>query len=407
MTPTSGRSTSTPDAAEKLSTWLAIDGRAYVRNLRTFRRIVGPDVLLMAVLKANAYGHGARTLTPLAVAEGVDYIGVNSLDEFQEIRDLAGEVPVCLLGPTLPNQAEAVVAAGVEPTVSMLETLAALAAAARAGGRTVAVHVKVETGTHRQGVPPEEIPAWCTWLRDHAEVRLRGLHTHFANIEDTTDHTYARLQMARLAEARQAFATLGAAPELTHSACSAATIVMPPTHRDLVRLGISGYGLWPSRETLLSTLLTHVTDPDLVPVLSWHARIAQIKETAAGEFVGYGCAFRATHAMRLAVLPVGYYDGYDRRLSAQAYVLAPGGRRAPVVGRICMNMLMIDITDLPDVALGEPVTLIGQSGGEVIPVDALARLCGTIHYEFAARLGRHLPRLLTGCDPAGAEAARP
>jgi alanine racemase len=378
-----------------LAAWLAIDGRAYVRNLRTFRRIVGPDILLMAVLKANAYGHGARTLAPLAVAEGVDYIGVHSLDEFREIRDLTEDVPVCLLGPTLPSQASAVIAAGVEPTVSMLETVAALAAEARAAGRTVAVHVKVETGTHRQGVLPEEIPSWCAWLRDHPEVRLRGLHTHYANIEDTTDHTYARRQIARLSEARQAFVALGHAPELTHSACSAATIVMPQTHRDLVRLGISSYGLWPSRETLLSTLLAHVTDPDLAPVLSWRARVAQIKETAAGEYVGYGCTFRATHAMRLAVLPIGYYDGYDRRLSAQAYVLVRG-RRAPVVGRICMNMMMIDLTDMPEVTLGEVVTLIGQDGAEVITVDALARLCGTIHYEFAARIGRHLPRLLTG-----------
>jgi alanine racemase len=394
------------DPVETLATWLEIDGRAYVHNLRTFRRIVGPDVLVMAVLKANAYGHGASVLAPLAVGEGVDYIGLHSLDEFLEIRDLVEDVPVCLLGPTLPSQASAVVAAGAEPTVSMLETVAALAQAARAAGRTVAIHIKAETGTHRQGVALEEIPAWCDFLREHGEVRFRGMHTHFANIEDTTDHTFARRQMAQLAEARRAFAEHGQVPELTHSACSAATIVMPQTHRDLVRLGISSYGLWPSRETLLSTLLSRVTDPDLVPVLRWYARIAQIKETAAGEYVGYGCTFRTTHAMRMAVLPVGYFDGYDRRLSAQSYVLVRG-RRAPVVGRICMNMTMIDITDMPEVELGEQVTLIGQCGGETIAVDALARLCGTIHYEFAARLGRHLPRLLASGAPDAAEAKQP
>ncbi len=406
MTPKgSGQHRQHEDAPRPLpASWLAIDGRAYQENLRTFRRIAGPEVLLMAVCKANAYGHGARVLVPLAVEAGVDYIGVHALEEASEVSDLTGRTPVCILGPTLPDQAEHVVAAGVEPTVSSLETAGALAAAADAAGREVRIHIKVETGTHRQGIDAEEIPDWCTFLERNPRVRLRGLHTHFANIEDTTDHSYARRQIDRLREARAAFAARGHVPELTHSACSAAAIVMPETHRDMVRLGIASYGLWPSRETLLSTLLARVTDPELLPVLSWHARIAQIKTVAAGEHVGYGCTFRATHAMRLAVLSVGYYDGYDRRLSAQGYVLVRG-RRAPIVGRICMNMTMVDITDMPDVRLGEVATLIGHSDGEVVSVDKLAALCGTIHYEFVARLGRHLPRVLRS-DEAPDQAVR-
>jgi alanine racemase len=355
--------------------------------------MLGERIKLMAVVKANAYGHGARLMTPLAVAAGIDYLGVNSLAEFEEIRDLCGELPVCILGPSFLWDAEAIVAAGVEPTLSSLEVAEALARAAARAERTVSVHLKVETGTHRQGILPDEIPSWCRLLSGHPQIRFRGLHTHFANIEDTTDHTIARRQLARLLEARSAFVEHGQTPEMTHSACSAAAIVMQQTWGDMARLGIASYGLWPSRETYLSTLLSHQAGPDLLPVLTWKARIAQIKTAGAGEYIGYGCTFRATRPLKLAVLPVGYYDGYDRRLSGHGYVLVRG-RRAPIVGRVCMNMTMVDISDVPDPRLGEEVILIGRSGSEAISADTLAALCGNINYEVAARLGRHIPRLL-------------
>lgn len=375
--------------------WIEIDVAAYRHNLRALRRILRPGARRMAVVKANAYGHGARIIAATAVAEGVEYLGVHSLDEAREIADRSGGTPICLLGPTLPGEAEAVVAAGVEPTVSELEVARALAAAARARQRRVAVHIKVETGTHRLGIFREEIPAWCDLLRDCPELLFRGLHTHYANIEDTTDHTFARRQYAALREAADRFRAGGQAPEMVHSACSAAAIVMDQTHGDLVRLGIASYGLWPSRETYLSTLLSQRMGPELIPVLAWKTRIAQLKEVPAGEYVGYGCAFRTTHAMRLAVLPLGYYDGYDRRLSGRGYVLVRG-KRAPIVGRICMNMTMADLTDLPEATLGEEVVLIGRSGNESVTADTLATLCGTINYEIVARLGRHLARTVRG-----------
>jgi len=373
--------------------WIEIDGNAYRRNLRAFRGITAPGVRLMAVVKADAYGHGVRCITPLARDERVDYLGIHSLAEYEAIRDLVGDLPVCLLGPTLPEEASDVAAAGVEPTVSSLEVARALAVAARANDRPIPIHIKLETGTHRQGIHPEEIPDWCRLLSEESGLRFRGLHTHYANIEDTTDHTFARHQVVRLREGRASFIANGQTPEITHSACSAAAIVMQQTHGEMIRLGIASYGLWPSRETYLSTLLSQRPGPELLPVLTWKTRVAQIKEVAAGEYVGYGCAFRATRAMRLAVLPIGYSDGYDRRLSAQGYVLLRG-RRAPVVGRVCMNMTMVDVSDASDVSLGEETVLLGQSGGEEITADALAALCGTINYEIVSRLGRHIPRRL-------------
>jgi len=381
--------------AERAPVWIEVDAAAYRHNLRALGRILAPGARRMAVVKANAYGHGARVVVPLALAEGVDYLGVHSLEEYREIADLTGGTPVCLLGPTLPSQAEQTAAAGVEPTVSEMEVLCGLAGAARALARRVSVHVKVETGTHRQGILFDEIPAWAEFFRGHPEVRLRGMHTHYANIEDTTDHTIARRQFARLEEARRRFGELGSPPEMVHSACSAAAIVMEQTHADLVRLGIASYGLWPSRETYLSTLLSQRMGPELVPVLSWKTRIAQIKEVPVGEYIGYGCSLRTTHAMRLAVLPVGYYDGYPRALSGRGYVLIHG-RRAPLAGRVCMNMTMVDITDLPEARLEDEAILIGRNGGDAVTADALAALCGTINYEIVSRIGRHLPRAARG-----------
>lgn len=376
-----------------MAQWIEISGKAYRHNLRAFRRILGPGVKLMAVVKANGYGHGAAQIAALAVSERVDCLGLHALDEIAAIRAAAGDTPICLLGPSYPWEADAIAAAGVEPTVTSLEVARELARAGEALGREIPVHVKVETGTHRQGIDPSEIPAWAAFFAATRGIRFRGLHTHFANIEDTTDHTFARRQIARLNEARAAFAEQGTEPELFHSACSAAAIVMAETHGDLVRLGIASYGLWPSRETYLSTLLSQRMGPELLPVLRWRSRIAQIKNVPTGSYVGYGCTFRATHAMRLAVVPVGYSDGYDRRLSGRGHVLVRG-RRAPVIGRICMNMMMVDITDHPEVAAGEIVTLIGPDDAEEISVDAIAALCGTINYEIVARLGAHIPRIL-------------
>ncbi|MFH1144908.1 MAG: alanine racemase [Candidatus Eisenbacteria bacterium] len=375
--------------------WVEIDAAAYRHNLRALARVLRPGTRRMAVVKANAYGHGARLITPLALTEGVDYLGVHSLGEFEELAGLAGATPVCLLGPTLPRNAAATVASGVEPTVSELEIAEALAAQARAQARPIHVHIKVETGTHRQGILFDEIPAWAEFLHRHPELHLRGLHTHYANIEDTTDHTIARRQLARLEEARQCFVDLGHPPEMVHSACSAAAIVMEATHGDLARLGIASYGLWPSRETYLSTLLSLRMGPELMPVLSWKTRISQIKQVPVGEFIGYGCSVRTTHRMRLAVLPVGYYDGYPRGLSGHGYVLVHG-KRAPIAGRVCMNMTMVDITDLPEARIEDEVILIGRSGGDAVSADTLAALCGTINYEVVARIGGHVPRVCRG-----------
>ncbi len=379
-------------SATRIGQWIEIDTASYKQNLSALKSQLAPTTKVMAVVKANAYGHGARIITRHALEWGADYLGVHSIEEYAEIADLVSGIPVCLLGPILPGDAARVVGSGVEPTVSEIEAAEALEREAAKAGIRVRLHLKVETGTHRQGIRLEEIPRWAELFRNSPHLLFHGLHSHFANIEDTTDHTFARSQVRRFEEGLERFSALGLRPTLRHMACSAAVMVMPEVQMDMARLGIAGYGLWPSRETRVS--MRHASQEPLVlkPVLSWRTRIGQVKPVDEGEYIGYGCTVRATRRLRVAVLPVGYYDGYDRRLSNRGYVLVHG-RRAPVIGRVCMNLTMVDVTDIPEARPGSVATLIGRDGQEEIGAEDLAALCGTIGYEIVARLGRHIPRI--------------
>jgi alanine racemase len=228
-----------------------------------------------------------------------------------------------------------------------------------------------------------------------------GATPHFANLEDTTDHRFARGQIERFDHALELLRAAGAPVAVRHAACSAAALLFARTHLDLARIGLSLYGQWPSRETYVACLEKEGRPTvELRPALTWKTRVAQVKEVPEGAFVGYGCTFRTTRASRLAVLPVGYHEGYDRRLSGVAHVLVRG-RRAPVRGRICMNMCMVDVTDVPGVAQEDEVVLLGSQGEERVGADQVAAWCGTISYEILSRIHPSLPRLVVR-GPAGA-----
>jgi alanine racemase len=221
---------------------------------------------------------------------------------------------------------------------------------------------------------------------------LEGYSTHFANIEDTTDPTYPTAQIRRYESMIKALDKAGYAAPVTHAACTAAAMIFPQTHRQLVRLGIGLYGLWPSREAMVSSRERGV-GLELRPVLSWKTRVAQVKWLPAGAYIGYGCTFRTTRKTRLAILPVGYYDGYDRKLSNTAHVLIRG-RRAPIRGRICMNLCMADVTDIPAVKVEDEAVLVGAQKKERITAEQLAGWVGTINYEVVSRINPLHPRVL-------------
>jgi alanine racemase len=366
---------------------------ALVHNIREFRRIVGRKRLFLAVVKANAYGHGLVETSRIAVAEGVDWLGVNSVEEGVALRDAGIGVPILVLGYAPFGVLEEAAARDLRLTVYNQETVRRLAALAARSGRTVRLHVKVETGTWRQGVVPKDLAAFVRDIRKHPGLLVEGLSSHFANIEDTTKHDYPSLQLDCYRAACRELEAAGVSVPLKHMSCTASTILFQEPEFNLARVGIGLYGLWPSKETYLSAVLEKTEPPSLKPVLSWKARIAQVKKVPAGAFIGYGCTYRTTRPTVLAVIPVGYYDGYDRRLSNAAHVLVKG-RRAPVRGRVAMDFFMADVTDIPGVKLEDDATLLGADGRERIAAEDLAALAGTIGYEILARINPLIPRIV-------------
>jgi alanine racemase len=282
-------------------------------------------------------------------------------------------------------------------TVYNAETIEHLGSIADRTGKKIRLHVKVETGTHRQGIREEDLFSFVDRIKSHPSLIWEGLSSHFANIEDTTDHSYARFQLDNFIRICGKLEERGISIPIKHIACTAAAILFPETYFDMVRIGIGMYGLWPSKETYLSCLLQNRHPVQLKPVLSWKTRIAQIKKVPKGAYVGYGCTFRTTRETTLAVLPIGYFDGYCRAFSNMSYVLIKG-QRAPVRGRVAMDFIMADITDIPDVKIEEDVLLLGKDGEDGITADDLARMAGTINYEIVTRINPRIQRIIVPRD---------
>ena len=378
---------------KKLMQWVEIDRSALTSNIGQFRSLIGDKINLLAVVKANAYGHGILEISKMGLEAGVDWLGVHSLDEGLFLRQEGIDSPLIVLGYVSSQELEKAVTHGLRLTVYNLDTIHLLGRISRRLKKKVFLHLKIETGTYRQGIREGDVLPFIQEIQKHPYLVVEGLSSHFANIEDTTDHTYSRLQLKRFKRIIKKVEKNHTEIPIKHMACTAATILFPDTHFNMVRVGIGMYGLWPSKETYLSAILQKRKPVALKPVLSWKTRIAQIKKIPQGSFIGYGCTYRTTRETVLGVLPVGYYDGYSRSLSNYSYVLIKG-HRAPLRGRICMDFIMVDITDIPGVNLEEEVILLGQEGEEVISADYLADLASTINYDIVTRINNIIPRII-------------
>jgi alanine racemase len=370
-------------------TWVEIDTNAVRRNIDTLRSVLPAHTGVMAVIKANAYGHGLEVVAP-AVAERSEWLGVNTVDEAMAVRKLGIGKPVAILGHTEREQLGTVVANEFRQVAYREDIAAELSRCAVAASRTGYLHLKVETGTHRQGIPLAELPHFLARIAGLPNLKIEGVYTHFANIEDTLEPSFALLQLSRFRDAILILNAAGLQPVYAHAAATAGALLYPEAGFGMVRLGIGIYGIWPSRETQLAAR-ERGRRISLAPALTWKTRIAQIKTIEAGDYVGYGLTYQASRRMKIAILPLGYFDGYDRRLSNCGRTLA-GGRIAPVVGRVAMNMTAIDITDT-DAALDDEVVLIGRQGSLEIRVEELAEKIGTISYEVVSRINPYIPRL--------------
>lgn len=376
-----------------LLNWIELSRSALAQNVKALSKLARRRILAPSV-KANAYGHGLPQVVSMLIPhKQVEYMSVHSLEEAITCREHGWRRKIMLLGPVHPSALDLVVACDLEPVVFDTQSLTTLGKLSQKYKKTILTHVKLETGTNRQGITEKELPAFAAIYKRYPRLKPYGASTHFANIEDTTSHEYALYQLDQFAALVRKMRKLGIGPRLRHTASSAAMILFEKTRFDLVRPGISLYGHWPSKETYVSFLMSGGHNELFAPTLSWKTRITQIKQLPAGAFVGYGCTYRTTTPTKLAILPIGYYDGYVRALSNQAYVLIKG-KRAPVRGRICMNLMMVDITHISGVKLGEVVTLIGHDKSEVITAELLASWAGTINYEILSRLSAAIPRII-------------
>ena len=370
-------------------TWAEIDLNHLAANFQSVKERVGPDVKVMAIVKANAYGHGAVQCARRLVKEGAEWFGVASPEEAIELRAAGIGHPILSLGGFWHGQESACIQQRITPVVYRLDMVAALNQAARQAGVTVDLHVKIDTGMGRLGVRSDQLNEFVTGLKEFENVTVDGLLTHFAAADDVACQPLTHDQIRRFDEAAALFCEHGYRPTHLHLANSAAIYGHREAWGNMVRPGGVLYGLW--RDVLPSS----VSNSGLAPVMSVHTRISLLKWVPPGETIGYGCTFEASRKTLIATLPVGYHDGYMRGLSNRANVIVRG-TFAPVVGRVSMDLTLIDVTNIPDVALNDQVTLLGMQSKDseaAVTAEELARIAGTLSYEVTCGVGGRVPRV--------------
>ncbi len=373
----------------RVKTWVEVSSQALRHNVGEIKRLTTPAAI-MAVVKSNSYGHGLLEVAH-AVNEDVDAFGVDSIDEGMLLRQHDYQLPVVILGYLRCDRVTEAVRHDLSFTVY---DAVSVKHAACAGSRLhpARLHLKIETGLHRQGMHEDQLASILRIIRRERYVAVEGISTHYANVEDARDDSYAQKQLERFTRACTMTQSMGFEPRWRHTACSAAAILYPATHFNMIRLGIALYGLWPSQ-----TALVHARALGrrlaLRPAMTWKTIVAQVKRVSRGTPVGYGLSEKLKRDSVIAVLPVGYADGYDRGFSRQSEVLIHG-KRCRIIGRVCMNMCVADVTDISRVRTEDVVVLLGRQKTDRITADELAEKIGTINYEIVNRVNPLISRIV-------------
>jgi alanine racemase len=361
-------------------TYAEIDVAALRSNYSYIRGLVRPDVSILTVVKANAYGHGAAICGPTFEKAGAEWLGVATVGEAVELRNAGVNIPILVLAGAGGRDVGTL--HKFRLTIALLDAEMARDLAAAASGTQIHVHLKIDTGMGRIGVLPEELPALIDTIRSAGVFAIDGVFSHFGNADDVTGE-HCDVQFDRFGRALNTLKSLGVDPPWVHLANSAATLCRHETHFSMVRPGIALYGIVPPGTPA----------PELKPVMRLVSHILQIRELPAEYPVSYAQTFVTRRPSRIAVLPIGYADGYSRRLSNKAEVLVRG-RRVPVVGRVCMDLTMADVTDVEGARAGDEVVLWGRQGDAEITVNEIAEWQDTVPYEVVNQLGKRVPRLI-------------
>jgi alanine racemase len=366
-------------------TWLEISSSAIHHNIRQFKAIFSPRTELMAVIKSNAYGHGMVGVARIAQSAGVKWFGTVNLDEAIELRQAGIKSRILVLSFFNPDKLDVAIKKNITLTIYSLSAANEINRLAKKYHKIVPVHLKIDTGTTRLGLLPANAILAVKAMTKLPNLWLEGIFTHLADAENPNQQS-ANRQVQVFNQVLDHLSEQGIRIPIRHLACSAATILNKHSHFSLARVGISLYGLWS-----IENNGTHQANLKLKPALSWHTRVLQVKTVPGGTRIGYGSTYRTKRSATIAVLPVGYWDGFDRKLSNNGEVLIRG-HRCPIRGRVCMNLTMVDVSKVPAIRPDDKATLIGTDGRQTITADELAKRVGTINYEIVTRINPLIPR---------------
>jgi alanine racemase len=382
-------------------TYAEIDIRALVHNLNEAKRLAGSKSQILAIVKADAYGHGAVTISEELVRNGIQYLGTALIEEAIELRDAGIKIPIIVLGGIFEEQIPKIAEYSLSPVVYQEGFLKAIANEAGNINRQMNIHIKIDTGMGRIGVLPEDVVDFVKKAASQKNIKVEGIMTHFADA-DLADKAYAEKQMAEFTSIVKGLDKEGIKIPYQHIANSAALVSFENDRFNMARPGIMLYGYAPFSNPLISPFIKGGQKGDLVkggvgglnliPVMSVKTKILHLKKVLAGTYISYGRTFVAKRDSVIATLPVGYADGYSRALSNKGFVIVKG-KKAPIAGRVCMDMTMIDVTDIDGVEINDEVVLMGSQGKETITADDIAMLANTISYEVLCCIGKRVPRV--------------
>ncbi|MCB2219235.1 MAG: alanine racemase [Bacteroidetes bacterium] len=370
------------------SSTIEISNSAYLANLSFIRHLIGENVRFSSVVKGNAYGHGVEQIVPIAEKTGVDHFSVFSSLEARQVKKVASDdVTVMIMGFISDEDLHWVIDNNIEFFVSDPERIEKMLRVCRNKACMANIHLEIETGMNRTGLKFKELQDLLILLKKNKEYfNVKGLCTHYAGAESIANYVRIQKQIKRFKEIDRYLADHGINPEIRHTASSASAITYPQTRMDMVRIGILQYGFWPSRETFIHYIhdKTNKRDP-LRRVLKWKSEVMSVKRVKQGEFIGYGNNYQAYKSMKIAIIPVGYCDGYSRNLSNQGKVLI-NNERISIIGMVNMNMIIANVSKLPDVKVGDEVVIIGKQGTHQLSVASFSELSNQVNYELLTRL---------------------